>query len=72
MDSYHIIKIQKAFKILYRTPANQYYSTRVKHLIMALDILISFCKPELRSQKTFFIRFDFLGPVYFYCVNDFI
>ena len=51
VDSNHSINVEKAFKIVYTTPANQYFTTRTKHLNMAEAILINFYKPELCSQK---------------------
>ena len=51
VDSNHNIDIEKAFRILYTTPASEYFTTRTKHLNMAEAILINFYKPELCSQK---------------------
>ena len=40
---------QIAFMILYTTPANQYFTTRTKHLNMTEAMLINFYKCELCS-----------------------
>ena len=54
MDSNHFTNNEKSLKNLYKTPVNQYHTTRLKHLNMAEAILINLYKPELCSQKKLF------------------
>ena len=62
VDSNHGINVEKAFTIVYTTPANQPLTTRIKHLNMTEAILINFHKPELCSLKKLLHKVLLSGP----------